>query len=66
MKKIFACAAVAATLGSFADEAFSFVTDPSGYSYIQINQDVESFKLDISKYGEANAQCSSAASARAR
>ena len=56
MKKVLACAAVAAAIGSYADEAFTFVTDPSGYSYIQINQDVESFKLDISKYGEANAQ----------
>ena len=56
MKKVLACAVAAAAFGSFAEEAFSFVTDPSGYSYIQINQDVDSFKLDITKYGEANAQ----------
>ena len=57
MKKIHACAAVVATLGAFADDdVFSFVNDASGFSYILINQNVDSFKLDIGKYGEANAQ----------
>ena len=46
---------MAATLGLFADEAYTFVRGDNGYSYIQINQNLESFSFNISKYGEAKA-----------
>lgn len=38
-----------------AQDAFEFVNSPDGYSYLRINQDVDSFKISISGYGEAAA-----------
>lgn len=50
-------AAVVMAYGAFAGDAYTLVTKgEGGFSYILINQDLDSFKFDISKYGEANAQ----------
>ena len=43
-------AAMAATLGLFADEAYSLVNVSGGLSYIQINQDLDAFSFDVLKY----------------
>lgn len=45
--------AMAATLGLFAEEAYTLVNAENGYSYIQINQDLDafSFKSDFKSIG---------------
>ncbi len=35
---------------SFADSAFEFVTDNNGYSYIQINHDMDAFQFQLEGY----------------
>lgn len=59
MKKAMIVAAIAMSFSAFADDAYQFVNvttgSGQGYSYILINQNVDSFKIDISKYGEARA-----------
>ena len=44
MKKIIAALVSGlAVCGAMADEAYTLVNDPQGYSYIKINQDIDSF-----------------------
>ena len=50
MKKLLMCAVVAAAIGSYADDAFTLVNDPDGFSYIRINENLDSFSFDVLKY----------------
>jgi len=50
--KAFACAAVLAMAGAAsADSLYTFVTDKDGYSWIQINHDMDSFSFKLTNTG---------------
>ncbi|MBQ1429818.1 MAG: hypothetical protein IIZ06_09150 [Kiritimatiellae bacterium] len=59
MKKMMMVAAAAATLGLFADGAYEFVTKDGGngygYSYIKINQNLDSFSFKSDWHSLGNA-----------
>ena len=55
MKKITAMIMTCMTFASIAKEAFEFVNSDDGYSYIQINEDLESFSFKSDWHSLGNA-----------
>lgn len=56
MKKLIAIALMLATFNMFGADAFTFVNDGDyGYSYVKINQDIESFSFKPDWHSLGNA-----------